>query len=106
MVAVLTSCVRGREKRTLPKASAPCRTMLLETPRSERARVLSKGTGAAAAAVFAVMEVWAMTGRGLMAVPRTARRQSGTMLVASLREGVASFDFVASRIAFVIPKNA
>src|SRR5438045_2534718 len=77
--------------------------MLLATPRSERARVLSKGTGAAA---FALVEVCAIAGWELLAATRTARRKSGTMLVISLREGEASFDFLVSRTAFVRPKKA
>src|SRR5258708_968049 len=79
--------------------------MLLETPRPERARVLSKG--AATGGVFALMAVCAMAGLGLIAVPsRTARRRRGAMLVISLRCGEASFDFLASRNARVRPKKA
>src|SRR6266496_3534366 len=81
--------------------------MLLETPRSERARVLSKRTGMAAGAIFAVMEACATAGLGLMAGPsRTARRKRGAMLVISLRCGEASLGFLASRSARVRPKKA
>src|SRR6059058_892842 len=76
--------------------------MLLGRPRSERARVLAKETGA----VFGMVEVCAMAGLGLMAGPRTARRKSGTMLVASLRDGVTSSGFFISRSARVRPKKA
>src|SRR5882757_3784953 len=80
--------------------------MVLETPRSERARVLSKGAGAAKL-VLRLLEVWAIAGRGFVTAPnRTVSRTSGTMLVASLREGVAFFDFMTSRSACARPKKA
>src|SRR5216683_2079249 len=80
--------------------------MVLETPRSERARVLSNGAGAGP--VLRLLEVWAIAGWGFMAAPnRTVRRTSGTILVASLCEGGgAFFDFITSRSACARPKNA
>src|SRR5215469_10338638 len=79
--------------------------MLFDVPRSERAKVLSKGT-VAGATVLGVMEVCATAGWGLMPLLSAARRKRGTMLVASLRDGGASFDFFISRTARVRPEKA